>query len=774
MNQQFVFEQANFKEVIESSAKYTADGRFIKSVTDSVDNKTTYDINTTNGLINTLTNPEDVSTNYTYDEKLRVKKITKGQQEVNYEYDNNNLSKIIYGTDNYAFNYNEFNRISNIKVNDNTLVTNTYLEHNGNLSKVTYGNNNEISYSYDDLDRLSTVKKKYGTYDLYYDNLGRLSKIASPTNSYEKILYEYDFADRLSSYSDKWYNLKFDYNKDNNVTMKEESYNNDIKYVYNYEYNSESVITKISINNKNFNYIYDELGRIKENNINSSYKTKYKYLSHRYKTSNIISEVDDNGTIYKYTYDKLGNITEVYKVNDLVNKYIYDEQSQLIQDDNLITNITTKYTYDNYGNILSKKQYTYNTENLIKEDTYTYGSTNWQDLLTKFNDEEITYDEIGNPITIGSKTLSWMDGRSLREYKDGSTEVTYTYNLDGIRRTKTVNGKQIDYYLNGMNIVFEDRAGSVLYYIYNEDEVLGFVYDGVTYYYHKNILGDVIGILDSNYQEIVTYSYDAYGNILNITDNSTNNIGTINPFRYRSYYYDVETNLYYLNSRYYNPETGRFLNADGIGGANIDITSYNLYQYVSNNPINNVDESGKGFWTDLLKSIFQYPINKANKQLSKTNIPLKKVTNPIKTKSPGTNKTTDAIVKVAANSKVSYSYGLSAGLGEYTADITKGGEIAPNSRFDKSYLTIEAGKSYGWGVPLYPHASFDIQLGLKSPFDLIKDDYAKYNYTGPNGGWKLRGNGGIGYYMSTDGTTSFNPGASVDIVGSYTWVWDNN
>ena len=196
-----------------------------------------------------------------------------------------------------------------------------------------------------------------------------------------------------------------------------------------------------------------------------------------------------------------------------------------------------------------------------------------------------------------------MDGRSLREYKDGSTEVTYTYNLDGIRRTKTVNGKQIDYYLNGMNIVFEDRAGSVLYYIYNEDEVLGFVYDGVTYYYHKNILGDVIGILDSNYQEIVTYSYDAYGNILSITDNSINNIGEINPFRYRSYYYDIETNLYYLNSRYYNPETGRFLNADGIISSNEDIISSNLFQYASNNFINNVDISGNSIISSIKKAI---------------------------------------------------------------------------------------------------------------------------------------------------------------------------
>ena len=311
----------------------------------------------------------------------------------------------------------------------------------------------------------------------------------------------------------------------------------------------------------------------------------------------------------------------------MINKYTYDEQSQLIQDDNLVTNITTKYEYDNYGNILSKKQYTYNTENLIKEDTYTYGDSNWQDLLTKFNDKEITYDEIGNPITIGSKTLSWMDGRSLREYKDGSTTITYSYNLDGIRTEKKVGSTTIKYYLNGMNIVFEDRAGSVLYYIYNEDEVLGFVYEGVTYYYHKNILGDVIGILDSNYQEIVTYSYDAYGNILSMVDNSTNNIGEVNPFRYRSYYYDVEANLYYLNSRYYNPETGRFLNADSIVCSNADIVSYNLYAYVSNNPINYKDKNGNGIFSNLLSKLSSLLIKKANapstvKSIKKNNVVL--------------------------------------------------------------------------------------------------------------------------------------------------------
>ena len=132
----------------------------------------------------------------------------------------------------------------------------------------------------------------------------------------------------------------------------------------------------------------------------------------------------------------------------------------------------------------------------------------------------------------------------------------------------------------------------MLYYIYNGDEVLGFVYNNNTYYYHKNVFGDILSILNSNYEEIVTYEYNSWGAISNITDNSGINLGTINPFRYRSYYYDEETKLYYLNSRYYNPEWGRFINGDSVLCSNRDVITSNIFCYVSNNPVNYSDEKG--------------------------------------------------------------------------------------------------------------------------------------------------------------------------------------
>ena len=217
------------------------------------------------------------------------------------------------------------------------------------------------------------------------------------------------------------------------------------------------------------------------------------------------------------------------------------------------------------------------------------GTIQWK---YKDDNESITYDAIGNPLTMGDKTFTWRNGRELASYSDTNNNVSYIYNNDGIRTSKTVNNVTTNYYLKGNKIVFEEKNNTMLYFIYNNDELVGFKYNGNTYHYHKNLFGDVIGIYDSNNNEIVTYEYDSWGAIVNIIDNSNINLSTINPFRYRSYYYDEETKLYYLNSRYYNPLVGRFINADGIINANSDFISGNLYQYVSNNPVVLKDNKG--------------------------------------------------------------------------------------------------------------------------------------------------------------------------------------
>lgn len=150
----------------------------------------------------------------------------------------------------------------------------------------------------------------------------------------------------------------------------------------------------------------------------------------------------------------------------------------------------------------------------------------------------------------------------------------------------------------------------MIYYLRDSNsKLIGLKYNDNLYYYLKNAQDDIIGLLDSNYNLVAEYLYDSWGNVISIKDNlgneitDTSNIAYINPFRYRSYYYDSETKLYYLNSRYYNPAWGRFINADGIINADRWALGYNLYLYCKNNPIIYKDNSGK--WLEPVINFFK-------------------------------------------------------------------------------------------------------------------------------------------------------------------------
>lgn len=601
VNQLFNFELADVNtEYMESIATYTPDGRFTTSLENSILNKTLFDIDTKTGLTNSTTDGLGNVTNYTYDDRLRLINISKGDQSVTYEYnDDNNLSKIKHGTKSYTFSYDEFNKTSSVKINDYTLVNNYYENNDGNLIKIKYGNNQEVNYTYDEFDRMKEIIKEDNTIHNYYDNLGRLVRVKSNSNE-EK--YEYDFAKRLSRYIGYGYVSDYDYGAGNLLVRKTDKVGM-TNYIYDYEYNKENALSKLIIDNDNYNYSYDYLGRLSEVKLNNNLSTKYKYLSHGNRTSTLVNEVNDNGTLYSYEYNILGNVTKVLKNNEVILEYTYDMYEELLSTIDYEDKKKYIYTYDNLGNILNVKTYELDSDVLMSTNTYYYLNSNWEDQLTKFNDDIITYDEIGNPVSIGTKVLTWKNGRELATYTDDNLSISYNYNVNGIRTSKTVNGVTTKYALEGNKVLYESTNKTQIYYIYNGGDLLGFIYNGIKYYYHKNMFGDIIGIYDSSYKEIVKYKYDSYGKIISIIDNSTNKIGTINPFRYRSYYYDNETKLYYLNSRYYNPLWGRFINADVIINANKDILSGNLYQYVSNNFVNFDDK--EGFWGIRLENIFK-------------------------------------------------------------------------------------------------------------------------------------------------------------------------
>ena len=152
-----------------------------------------------------------------------------------------------------------------------------------------------------------------------------------------------------------------------------------------------------------------------------------------------------------------------------------------------------------------------------------------------------------------------------------------------------------------MNVKGNGVGNIVVYYYYDNDgNVVSMSKNGTIYHYLKNLQGDIIGINDSANNTVVSYSYDMFGKTTNISDTSSQNLSTLNPFRFRGYIFDHETGFYYLNSRYYDPETGRFINADIYCDTGTNIFGTNMYAYSNNNYVNQVDPEGTdAYWVQF-------------------------------------------------------------------------------------------------------------------------------------------------------------------------------
>ena len=170
-------------------------------------------------------------------------------------------------------------------------------------------------------------------------------------------------------------------------------------------------------------------------------------------------------------------------------------------------------------------------------------------------------------------------------------------NADGIRTQKTVDGVTTRYTLNGTQVLAQQTdTDAPLYFTYDANgRPYSMTCGGTTVYYLCNLSGDVFALLDADGNRIVEYTYGPFGQLLEVYGTAAATLGAINPLRYRGYYYDTETGLYYLNSRYYDPEVGRFINADGQISTG-DISGTNLFAYCGNNPVNRTDPTGKAWW----------------------------------------------------------------------------------------------------------------------------------------------------------------------------------
>ncbi len=287
------------------------------------------------------------------------------------------------------------------------------------------------------------------------------------------------------------------------------------------------------------------------------------------------------------------------------------------------------YVYDANGNIVSKTPYTNVTSSDLSTASqgtaivYGYGDSNWSDKLTAYDGQMVSYDASGNPTSYRGETVTW-NGRLMTSFTKDGRRYEYSYNSDGMRTVKKVyeNNELVytytyiwdgDVLLGGRMEVTDADEPITIRYLYDESgELYGMDYNGTGYFgFIKNLQGDIVSIvpLDSESNVEVNMEYDAWGKpIIQQASSAAEGLlmamlMAVTNVGYRGYFYDFDTGLYYLRSRYYDPEIGRFINADDTDYLGIDSSpiSLNLFIYCENNPINSSDKSG--YWSQAVTTI---------------------------------------------------------------------------------------------------------------------------------------------------------------------------
>ena len=376
----------------------------------------------------------------------------------------------------------------------------------------------------------------------------------------------------------------------------------------------------------NTSYSYDPLDRISSvvyNGVGSASNFQ-RTVTYAYKNDDTYGEtglveaytstVGSNSSTYVYTYDSDGNIVGIMGGGASLT-YSYDDIGQLNTEKNLTARKIYSYSYDNSGNITQIVTKYATTGVTLSTTSFLYEDSDWGDLLIAVGNSPITYDEIGNPLTYYNGMQFTWEGRRLVGATDGTNTYSFTYNDEGLRTSKTKNGVTTNYYYDGTLLVKEESSSHTVVYIYDVNaSPIGFKFhhntyaEGVwdEYFYEKNLHGDIVAVYDEYGTKNYSYTYNAWGLTVKTQETASPTTGFINPYTYRGYYYDSDLGLYYLQSRYYDPNICRFINADDeslIIANPTALTDKNLFSYCDNNPVMRVDHSGE-FWHILIGGFF--------------------------------------------------------------------------------------------------------------------------------------------------------------------------
>lgn len=619
--------------------------------TDACGYKTMYKVDENASRNTEVTDRCGNKTAYEYDAAGRTTKVisknVEGQEiaHVAYAYDTfDNMTEIMRGDGlKYALSYNAYHNLDSIGVDgmEEPLVRYTYKNGNERLKEVTYANGNVMKVSYNSLGQMNSEKwyNVAGELTAHYkhvydgnDNIVRSIDIfAKKEYNY---VYEAEQLTRAAEY-DIVFNdegmvvgkmlvhaILYNYNSEGRMTRKTFATGEEKEWTVFFENTDENnPISRFEVGGKTVTShsktdsfgrkVFDELqfetgfasrqfsyhvGQVTE-----THKEGEKLKSAP--TTQLVERIIlSDGRMLSYEYDPEERITKVTDSVSGVTEYTYDALGQLLTE-TVNGVVVNEMTYDNYGNILGKNG-----------ERYTYGDIAWKDRLTAVDGRLITYDAQGNPTNYFGYELTWEKGRQLKSFEDN----TYTYNVNGIRTSKIVNGVEHIYTLDGTNILKEVWGDNELVPMYdNEGSVCGIIYNKIPFFFLKNLQGDIIAVVDQSSEVVGSYTYDAWGVCTIESDTSGCNIAMINPYRYRGYYYDAEIGMYYLQSRYYDPAVGRFICADKVMGANGELSTYDLYTYCGNEPIGRYEIGGMSWrksWKKIKRTV-RTTLNKTNRYL---------------------------------------------------------------------------------------------------------------------------------------------------------------
>ena len=641
-NKVFVLEHV-YKR-IQTGMSYTKDCRNVASVTDARKKTVSYTYDSENRLLTKMTDANNHSTQYHYeastDRLTGVSATASGQtRDVSYTYDEGDRIKSIkHGGTTYAFDYDGFGNQIMVKAGDKTLESYRYAPNNGPLIKIAYGNGDTQEILYDKEERIKSRRWNGESTDAVryeYDDYGTLEKETDLVNGrIDKD--QYDMTGRLvqsttlekntgasgeptvaNTHTVQSLEIGYDsYNRVNRLVHSLEGSKTKTGLVYGDASKAQRPglsygLTVDGVTRQTLEY--DALSRRTKEivTLSGGSKRENRYIfgtiNHLTDTDSLLESMSNGTDSWNYTYDNAGNITAITSGGKRIS-YQYDKLNQLIRENNGVLNETILYTYDAGGNITSRKTYDYTEgtlQTIKKNETFSYRSDGWKDQLLSWNGYRYTYDAGGNPTLLRGVPLTWGEGRRLKKVSLSWGTVDFAYDSDGKRVKKISGNTETKYYYNGsiLSGLVRTTAGSTgttkttVQFVYDaEGKPFMLRFNGKTdYFYLYNGLGDVVGLIDSSNKVVVRYQYNSWGKVTSSEDTSGVSLATLNPFRYRKYVYDPETGLYCLGSRYYDPEVGRFVNADDPGtifAKPQELYNKNLYAYCDNNPVIREDIQG--------------------------------------------------------------------------------------------------------------------------------------------------------------------------------------